>query len=190
MTPDQFVTDAIRTESRIEKVTINPGVFQDLKAALVGLGNVLDQIKKNSFYKKPFKHTDIQTDLLAGSVYSANIEKNLWTSWIDPLTLEARNVEVAVNPRLFHSIVGIVTEAVELLEALDLNKSALDTVNLREEFGDLLWYIAIGVDETGGDFEGVMERVIAKLRARFPEKFNSEHAINRDLVKERAMLRA
>lgn len=38
------------------------------------------------------------------------------------------------------------------------------------------------------DLEDCMEKNIAKLRARFPEKFTSEHAINRDLVKERQIL--
>jgi hypothetical protein len=61
-------------------------------------------------------------------------------------------------------------------------------VNLLEEFGDLAWYQAIGIDEAGGSLDKVLDRVIAKLRARYPEKFTSENAINRDLVKERAIL--
>ncbi len=186
MTPDQFVQDAIRTESRIPQVTLNKQAYKDLVNAFVAIGSVLDQVKKNAFYKKPFNVPEIQALLrLAGaSIENVAEDANLGV-WPNP----SKDVDTYVNTRLFHSVLGIATESVELLEAISIDRpDKVDTTNLREEFGDLMWYIAIGVDETGGNFDGVLETVIKKLKARYPNKFTSEDAINRNLEIERLIL--
>lgn len=93
--------------------------------------------------------------------------------------------------RILHAIIGISTESGELNDAL---KKALfygrpmDKVNLIEEAGDLLWYTAVLLNECDVSFEEVMERNIAKLRTRFPDKFDPERARNRDLDAERKVL--
>lgn len=184
MTLQTFVKDATRTESRIEAVTINPKVFAQIATAIIALGSILDQMKKHTFYKKAYDVSKIREHLNNADQAIDDFAHEFQYNW--PLPQGEKTV--AVNPRYFHAIVGTVTEAVELLQALDLNSPELDTVNLLEEFGDLNWYEAIGIDEAGGTFEQVLDRVIAKLRARFPDKFTSENAINRDLVKERAIL--
>ena len=95
------------------------------------------------------------------------------------------------NPRVLHAAMGCVTESAELMDAL--KKGAfygrdVDYVNVREEAGDLLWYLAILFDELDTTFEQEMERVINKLKTRFPEKFDIEHAHSRDLEGERKVL--
>lgn len=93
--------------------------------------------------------------------------------------------------RILHAAMGMVTEAAELLDALKKHiyyGKPLDEVNLREELGDILWYFAITCDALGVDPSDIMERNIAKLRTRYPEKFNSEQAITRDLDREREIL--
>jgi NTP pyrophosphatase (non-canonical NTP hydrolase) len=182
---DQFVTDATRTESRIEQVTLNADVFNDLVTALVSVGTILDQVKKNTFYKKPYKISEIQ-DLIRKA--QSSLDSVAFVMHDQEFPNEKFDTTTAVDPRIFHSVVGIATEAVELLQAITLDSNIVDEVNLREEFGDLLWYIAIGVDKTGGNFDGIFEKVIAKLKARFGDKFTSDRAINRDLVTERAIL--
>lgn len=196
MTPDQFVQDAIRTESRIETITLNPEAFAHLTTALIALGSMLDQIKKHTFYKKPFDNAQLILNIEAAKYSVARLSDQLYYTWKNEKPTE-------FDSRIFHSVVGITTEAVELLQALKINPEhtdklltrdlgnsppALDFVNLREEFGDLMWYIAIGVDQTGGDFEAVLDRVIAKLKTRYPNKFNNEDAINRNLEEERRVL--
>ena len=50
------------------------------------------------------------------------------------------------DPDLLHAILGIFTEASELMEhycAVLKGEAALDTVNIDEEIGDILWYCAI-----------------------------------------------
>jgi len=53
-----------------------------------------------------------------------------------------------------------------------------------------MWYIAILLRQFGGEgiFEEILETNINKLKARYPDKFSSELAMNRDLDKERNIL--
>jgi len=93
--------------------------------------------------------------------------------------------------RLVHAALGVGTEAGELQDALKksiMYGKPLDPVNVMEECGDLMWYIALALAATGYTMEEAMERNIAKLRRRFPEKFTSENALTRDLSAERTAL--
>lgn len=104
---------------------------------------------------------------------------------------ESANANFSNMDRLLHAGIGIATESGEFLDALKKTVfygKELDKVNLKEELGDVLWYIAIAMDELGTDFETEMNRNIEKLSARYPEKFTSEKAMNRDLDTERKIL--
>ncbi|MCF8060126.1 MAG: nucleoside triphosphate pyrophosphohydrolase family protein [Bacteriovoracaceae bacterium] len=93
--------------------------------------------------------------------------------------------------RLLHAGIGLATEAGEFLDALKKHifyGKELDRVNLKEEMGDIFWYMAIACDELGVEFEPLMERNIAKLKARYGEKFTENKAENRDLESERVIL--
>ena len=95
--------------------------------------------------------------------------------------------------RQLHAAIGLSTEAGELTDAFKkalFYGKPLDRVNVIEEAGDLLWYLALLFDSLGSSFEEAADKVIAKLRARYPEKFSGELALNRDLVTERAVLEA
>jgi len=92
---------------------------------------------------------------------------------------------------LVHASMGLVTEAGEFQDMLKKHiyyGRELDTVNLKEEIGDLLWYCAIALNALDADFESVMQTNIDKLKARYPEKFTEEAATNRNLLKEREIL--
>lgn len=86
-----------------------------------------------------------------------------------------------------HAILGIVSECGELIEALCTGKE-FDFTNVVEELGDLHWYLALATNATGTSEEHVQTQNIAKLRARFPDRFTTEDAVDRDLVEERAVL--
>jgi NTP pyrophosphatase (non-canonical NTP hydrolase) len=91
---------------------------------------------------------------------------------------------------IIHGIIGATTECAELLEILEKSFShgSFDTVNMKEEVGDILWYIAILCREGGFTFEEAMETNIAKLQARYPDKFTEYDANNRNLPFEREIL--
>lgn len=93
--------------------------------------------------------------------------------------------------RLLHAALGMQTESAEFSDAIKKSLfygKPLDVVNLKEELGDLFWYIAIAIDELDTTIDTEMDRVINKLKLRYPEKFTTDKAINRDLEAERALL--
>jgi NTP pyrophosphatase (non-canonical NTP hydrolase) len=93
--------------------------------------------------------------------------------------------------RLLNGSLGIQTEGGEIADALKKHifyGTPLDIVNIAEEVGDCLWYLAIFSNEIGIDFPTIMENNIAKLKARYGEKFSEDRAVNRDLKTERKIL--
>lgn len=52
----------------------------------------------------------------------------------------------------------------------------LDVKNIKEECGDLLWYMSIMLDEVGSSFEEVMEMNRVKLEKRYPGGFTEQLA--------------
>lgn len=107
------------------------------------------------------------------------------------LRTESSVIRQEINPRILHAAIGLVTESGELIDAIKKSTfygRELDVVNVKEEAGDILWYLAILFDELGTDFETEMSRVIEKLETRFPEKFTEDAVYNRDLEAERKVL--
>ena len=83
------------------------------------------------------------------------------------------------------------TEASELLDVFKKNlayNKQIDWINVSEEVGDLMWYIANFCKINGINFEECIKTNIKKLKIRYPDKFNSDNAIYRDLDKERITL--
>lgn len=143
----------------------------------IDAANKLDQVKKTLFYGR-------DNNLIAdGQKDCMGLPDNIGTINGDP-----RNI--------IHAIIGMFTEAGELLEALrdGLNGNGLDPVNLNEEVGDLFWYIAILFNDMNAEgmetytFEDAMRINIAKLKKRFPASFEADYANNRDLPAERKVL--
>ncbi len=95
------------------------------------------------------------------------------------------------TPRLVHAVLGLLTEAGELADPIKKHifyGRPVDAINLREEIGDCLWYLAIAADALGTTLEAEQARNLAKLRARYPHVFTAEAAQVRDLDRERQVL--
>jgi NTP pyrophosphatase (non-canonical NTP hydrolase) len=103
----------------------------------------------------------------------------------------AKRISTIRGIRLLHAQLGIASEGGEISDQLKKHLfygKPLDTVNIAEEIGDLFWYCALASNELGIDFASIMETNIAKLKARYGDKFSSHAALNRDLGKERSIL--
>ena len=88
---------------------------------------------------------------------------------------------------LAHGVVGISTEAGELLDQWKKHVfygKGLDVQNVREEIGDLCWYIALVTKALKLDFDEILAGNIRKLEARYGGKFSQEKAINRNVKQE------
>ena len=90
-----------------------------------------------------------------------------------------------------HMVMGVSTEANELLDAYKKHFAygkELDVVNVGEEIADIMWYISNLSRMLNIDFDDILQKNIDKLKARYPEKFTQENAINRNLDAERDIL--
>jgi NTP pyrophosphatase (non-canonical NTP hydrolase) len=99
--------------------------------------------------------------------------------------------KVNVNADLLHGAIGVATESGEILDAIKKHLyygKPLDIPNLREEIGDVMWYLALLCRATDTDLSVVATVNIEKLRVRFPHSFDPDRAINRNLSNERSVL--
>lgn len=91
----------------------------------------------------------------------------------------------------YHMILGIETEASELADVFKKNlayNKPIDWVNVSEEVADIFWYLVNFATINGIDLEQALTNNIDKLKVRYPEKFEENKAINRDISKEREKL--
>ena len=175
---DKYIKDATRTESNIDEVLTSQKALMDALQLFILSAQILDLFKRQVFYKKEF--SDEQLAPLLSEINALSAPNNT-----------DRGIEtIEVNPRILHAAMGFATEAGEIMEALTASMKGedFDTVNFMEELGDLNWYQAIAMDETGLNIEDILEKNINKLKARFPDKFSEQNAIERDLGQERDIL--
>ncbi len=105
-----------------------------------------------------------------------------------PLTLneyqrQAQRTANTADPiRLATAGLGVAGEAGELAGAIKKHLSHghdLDKEHIREELGDVLWYLAEIAAALDMTLEEVAEANIAKLKARYPDGFDPERSRNR-----------
>ncbi len=85
-------------------------------------------------------------------------------------------------PRILNGLMGLNGEAGEAIDILKkhlFQGHELDKAHLAKELGDVAWYLAVSADAIGYDLETILQMNVDKLRARYPEGFDSEHSINR-----------
>lgn len=181
MTNDEYIAESLRTLANgfHNKVV---GCDETILAmqSVAGKCQHLDVVKKALFYGKP----------VPAYFYFPNPEtsQRKYADAIPALQPDRGDV-------ILHGAIGIATEAGELLEAViecmvEGKSKPLDRVNVKEELGDLFWYIAVICDAMGLGFEEIMAANIAKLKLRFPDNFSEEKAIDRDITEERKLLEA
>jgi NTP pyrophosphatase (non-canonical NTP hydrolase) len=92
---------------------------------------------------------------------------------------------------MLHAAIGLVTESAELIDMIKKHiyyGKDFDEVNAKEEAGDIAWYLGLAINEMKTTMNDVLSLNIEKLKLRYPNKFSSEDAINRDVVAERELL--
>jgi len=144
-------------------------------------GSLADMLKRSIFYQ----------DSKAGERYQKHmreVSRKLYDA-----TPKDKEIKTLTQPQmdLFHSLLGLMSELGEVAEAYAesiLFDKELDSVNMKEEVGDMAWYLAIPLRQINVSFEECLVTNISKLKARFPDKFNFDDAVNRDLDNERKVL--
>lgn len=103
----------------------------------------------------------------------------------------ADRLSIKSNIDLLHAAMGMSTEANEIVDQMKkviFYGKPLDKVNIVEELGDLLFYVAVACRELNISMEQIAETNLAKLLKRYPEKFTESAALNRNLDAERKIL--
>ncbi len=84
--------------------------------------------------------------------------------------------------RLLNGAMGLSGETGELVDAIKKHvfyNKALDTQYVKEELGDILWYMHLIVKESGSSFNELMELNLVKLQKRYPSGFSEVAALAR-----------
>ena len=70
-------------------------------------------------------------------------------------------------------------EVADVIKKYAFQGHVLDLDELKDELGDVFWYIALLCDVCGFTFEEIQEHNIDKLKKRYPEGFEEEKSVNR-----------
>lgn len=98
---------------------------------------------------------------------------------------EALRTESGMNkeyPRLLNGLMdlnGEAGEAIDILKKHLFHGHELDKEHLAKELGDVAWYIAISADALGYDLETILQMNVDKLKARYPDGFETEKSLHR-----------
>ncbi|QYC96772.1 MazG-like pyrophosphatase [Stenotrophomonas phage BUCT626] len=156
---------------------------------IIEAGGALDAVKKFQFYGRETEETQ---GLLDVQTHSAIYSTDDWCDMIDFNKLFP-NLSRESALKVYHGVIGKITEAVELAEMLReslLTGEPVDTTNLIEEVGDGMWYDASIAKGLNTPLEAFQTINIEKLKKRFGGKFDAHKAQqeNRDLDAERKIL--
>lgn len=84
--------------------------------------------------------------------------------------------------RLVNGALGLAGECGEVVDIIKKHtqyNKALDIAHLKEELGDILWYMSIILQDIGSSFDEVMLLNQNKLNKRFPSSFTEQAALER-----------
>jgi len=90
------------------------------------------------------------------------------------LELAQRTLSTVDSDNIGHFAVGLVTESAEVLDAYKKHRfygRDLDLQNLKEEIGDIMWYLVQLCDEIGYSLDQAKVDNITKLKKRYPDGF-------------------
>ena len=89
--------------------------------------------------------------------------------------------DVSNDDRVKHALHGMVGEVGEVhsLYQKVYQGHTIDKEHVKKEIGDLLWFVAEYVDANGWTLDEIMQKNIDKLKARYPEGFDSDKSLNR-----------
>lgn len=169
MNSDEYLKASARTAAtKIHPDVIDVDDFKTTMYQSIETSQWIDDFKKGLFYRK-----------------TANLDEPLFQGHMEDFEDVPHDV--------LHGILGTVTESGELMELLRDNfvrGFELDEIKLKDEIGDLLWYVAMLLRHYGWTFEEVFDMNIAKLRARFPDRFDEERARSKDAELEYRTIRS
>lgn len=83
---------------------------------------------------------------------------------------------------LLNGCLGLAGESGELLDLVKkwcFHDKSVDIDHAKKELGDVMWYVAMICHAMGWDLDEIMRLNIDKLKARYPEGFDTEKSNHR-----------
>ena len=83
---------------------------------------------------------------------------------------------------VMNGCLGLAGETGELLDMIKkwiFHSKPLDKDHAKKELGDVCWYVAMICESFGWDLDEILRMNVDKLKARYPEGFDTELANNR-----------
>lgn len=100
-------------------------------------------------------------------------------------TLALRTASMATEKDfILNGVMGLCGESGECIDIVKkhiFQGHELNTKKLAEELGDVAWYLAITAHALGEDLSEILRGNIDKLMARYPEGFDAERSLHREL---------
>lgn len=96
--------------------------------------------------------------------------------------LRTINKKLSSVEQLQNGLMGLNGEAGEALDILKkhlFQGHELDKEHIAKELGDVAWYLAVSAYALGYDLNTIMKMNLDKLRARYPDGFESDLSRNR-----------
>ena len=98
------------------------------------------------------------------------------------LAMTTLNPDLDRKAVLINGVMGLCGESGEVIDLVKKQLAqghALDREKMISELGDVAWYLAETAYALDVSLEEVLQRNIDKLKARYPEGFDSQRSINR-----------
>ena len=98
------------------------------------------------------------------------------------LAMTTLNPELSKKDVLINAVMGLCGESGEAIDIVKKHlhqEHELDQDKLVKELGDIAWYLAEAAYALDIPLDDVLQRNIDKLRARYPEGFDTEKSIHR-----------
>lgn len=96
--------------------------------------------------------------------------------------LRTANKSLNSFQQLENGIMGLNGEAGECIDILKkhlFQGHELNKEHIAKELDDIAWYLALSAEAIGYDLETIMQMNVDKLRARYPDGFDTEHSLHR-----------
>ena len=77
-------------------------------------------------------------------------------------------------------LAGEAGETLDMIKKWVFHEKELDIEHLEKEIGDVMWYVAMLCESFGFNLDKIMQMNVDKLKARYPEGFDTDRANNRD----------
>lgn len=95
-----------------------------------------------------------------------------------------RTATVAMDEKTMHltwslALAGEVGELANLTKKTFLHGHPYDPEKVKDELGDILWYVAVYAQSIGADLNEIAQMNLDKLARRYPEGFSTERSLNR-----------